>query len=361
MRKVLLFFCLLLFPIKAQAISASSYIIMDMDSGLVLGGSNIHKQNLIASISKIMTCYIALNYGNLNDVIEVGDEILKAYGSAIYIEIGERLTLNNLLYGLMLRSGNDASYVIAKYISGNMTEFANLMNATAEALGMKNTHFYNAHGLEENNGKGNISTVYDMAILTKEAMKNKNYRKIVKTKSVVAKTSYKSYTWYNKNRLLSEYKYTTGGKTGYTKKAKRTLVTTASKDNKNLIIVTFNDSNDFNDHKILYDNFFKNYEKVNILDKDDYQVNDTYYSKYTLYIKESYSALIKKNNLSNLRIEETIEKLDKVRNNEKIGTVSVYLKNKLIHTENIYLSKKIKVKKDSFWIRLIRKVKSWLM
>ena len=170
----------------------------------------------------------------------------------------------------MLRSGNDAALAIASHVGGSKENFVFLMNEMAEDIGMKNSIFVNPSGLEEANGDANYSTVYDMALLTRYAMKNQDYKRIVGTKEIIVKSSLKTYKWFNKNKLLSSYKYCTGGKTGYTDKAKRTLVTTASNDELNLIVVTFNDGNDFNDHKELYEKYFNDYERIKVLDKSVY-------------------------------------------------------------------------------------------
>ena len=192
-----------------------------------------------------MTAIVTIEYADLDKNVEVGDEILEAYGSAIYIELGEKLTLRDLLYGLMLRSGNDAAVVIAKNVAGSMDNFAMMMNEMASKIGMKNTYFYNAHGLEEEDGSGNTSTAYDMALLTKYAMTNSEFRKIFGTKKYTVKSNYKTYTWVSKNKLIHDYDFITGGKTGFTEKARRTLVTTGSNNNINLVVVTLNDPNDF--------------------------------------------------------------------------------------------------------------------
>ena len=151
----------------------------------------------------------------------------------------------------MLRSGNDAALTIASYVGGNVDEFVKKMNEKAQEIGMKNTVFNNPSGLDQE--KGNYSTAYDMAILTSYAMKNETYRKIVSTKSYKVKTNMNFYSWINKNKLLHTHKYSTGGKTGFTEIARRTLVTTASKDGVNLVAVTLNDGNDFNDHKNMFE------------------------------------------------------------------------------------------------------------
>ena len=260
MKKVLLFSILFFIGIsnvKASTSSANSYILMDMDTGRVIESKNKDAPMLIASITKIMTCILAIENGNLDEVITVDDSVLKSYGSGIYISVGEKITLIDLLYGLMLRSGNDAAIMISTHISGSEEEFTKLMNKKAKEIGMKNTIFYNSSGLD-NNTRGNLSTAYDMALLTKYAMQNETYKEIVKTKKHMVKTDLKTYVWHNKNKLLN-YDYITGGKTGYTEKAKRTLVSTASKNNINLIVVTIKDSDDWNTHKSLYEKVFNNY------------------------------------------------------------------------------------------------------
>ena len=245
MKKIIIFI-LLLIPIKVNA----SYIVMDASSSRVLEGSNIHEKRLIASTSKIMTCIIALENSDINQEIEVDDEVLKAYGSAIYIEKGEHIKLIDLLYGLMLRSGNDAAIEIANHVSSSIDEFVTLMNNKAKELNMKDTLFINPSGLEDNKGNGNISTSYDMALLMSYALNNDLFKEIISTKKYIAKTDYKTYLWINKNKLLHDYKYCIGGKTGFTKKARRTLVTASTKDNKTIIVVTLNDPNDFKNHQI---------------------------------------------------------------------------------------------------------------
>ena len=266
MKKLLLFLlCLFIFIPRTNASTATAYeyVLMDMDSGRVLQSKNMNTPKLIASITKIMTCILAIENANVDDIVKVDDSISKSYGSGIYISVGEEIKLIDLLYGLMLRSGNDAAIMISTYISGNEEEFVKLMNQKAKEIGMKNTIFYNSSGLDTAT-IGNLSTAYDMALLTRYAMQNDTYKNIVKTKKHTVKTNLKTYIWHNKNKLLST-EYITGGKTGYTERAKRTLVSTASKDNLNLIVVTIKDSDDWNTHKSLYEEAFNNYKSYLIL------------------------------------------------------------------------------------------------
>ena len=332
--KKLVLFLILLIPIKVMGISASSYAVMDASSGRILAGSNINDKKLIASTTKIMTAIIALENGDINKEVVVDNDVLKAYGSAVYIEIGEKIKLIDLLYGLLLRSGNDAAIEIANNVAGSMDNFVQLMNNKAIDLGMKNTNFVNDNGLEEKTGE-NISTSYDMALLMRYALGNDTFKKIIGTKEYVVKTNYKTYEWHNKDRLLTEYKYTIGGKTGYTEKAKRTLVTAAKKDNKTLIVITLNDSNDFDDHKYLYETCFSKYNLIKLLDKNNLKIPD-YNQKG--YIDNDYNILLTPEEEKNIKINYEIKK-DIVDDN--IGKASITLNNKVIDEIPIYNSKRI--------------------
>ena len=264
MKKVFLLAVLFfLFPITTLGIetSAESAILMDTDTHRILYAKNIHEVRSIASISKIMTALLAVESGRLDDMVTVGEEIDAAYGSAIYLQKGEQIRLRDLVYGLMLRSGNDASYAIMNYLGKE--KFIDKMNEKAKELGMKDTAFHNPNGLDEK--EGNYSSAYDMALLTSYAMKNPDYREIVSTKTYQVKTNKNTYYWINKHKLLFSYEDATGGKTGFTKKAKRTLVTTASRGNLNLVVVTLNDGNDFQDHISLLEYGFSNYQSYEIL------------------------------------------------------------------------------------------------
>lgn len=355
MKKYLVFLILLVVPIKVFAIetSATSAILMDMNSERVLYAKDIHNVRSVASISKIMTAIIAVESGKLEDKVTIGEEIDGSYGSGIYIKKGEQLTLKDLLYGLMLRSGNDASYAIAHYVGGSTSKFVDLMNQKAKELNMKNSSFHNPNGLDQD--KGNYSTAYDMAILTSYAMKNKEYQKIVSTKKYSLKTNMNTYIWHNKHKLLKNYKYTTGGKTGFTEKARRTLVTTASKNNLNLVVVTLNDGNDFSDHTELFEYGFLNYKNYEILKKGNLEVpDDEYYKHYNLYIKNSFYYPLSKEEENQIVVKVELEKNRKLKNHSKVGEVHVFLGDSLIHTENIYLEKEDK--KLSF----LQKLKKWV-
>lgn len=363
MKKIIVFLVVfIIFPIKVLALSATNCVVMDLNSGRVLYNLNGDEARLIASITKIMTCLIAINYSDLDKIVVVDEDILKAYGSSVYLSVGEEIKLIDLLYGLMLRSGNDAAVAIANAVAGSMENFVYLMNEYASTIGMKNTHFVNSHGLD-NNGVGNKSSAYDMALLTKVAMQNDTFRSIFGSRNYKASSNLKDYVWAGKNKLFSMYEYTTGGKTGYTMAAHKTLVTTASKENKNLVVVTLNDSNDFVDHKNLYEKYFKEYEAVLALDKNNFKVENNQYKNTELYIKKEYYALVKENEKNDLKVNINLYKYDNVYNDMKIGEAKVLLKDEVLHTESIYLKKieekQVKKEKKSLWQRIIGWFKKW--
>lgn len=193
--------------------------------------------------------------------------------------------------------------MVAEYVGKDVDNFVSMMNKKAKSIGMLHTTFVNPSGLD-NTDSGNYSTAYDMALLTRYAMQYEDYRKIVSTKKHIVKTNKKTYVWHNKNKLLNE-KYITGGKTGYTKKAKRTLVSTASYQNQDMIVVTLNDSDDWNTHKGLYQYAFENYTAYLILKKKNFAVvGEKYYHKRgELYIKNDIYLPFKEEELKKLLLE----------------------------------------------------------
>ena len=357
MKRIIIFIAVLFIPMKVFSISASSAIAMDLDTGRVLYGYNLDEERLIASTTKIMTAIIAIENGNLDEVVKVSDIIYKAYGSAIYIEVGEEITLRDLIYGLMLRSGNDAALMIAETISGSKEEFVYLMNEYANNLKMTHTKFYNPLGLEEDDGSANKSTVLDMAKLTKYAMTNSTFREIFGTKERTVKTNYKTYVWHNKNKLLSE-KYVTGGKTGFTKLARRTLVTTGSKDNINLVVVTLNDPNDWQDHRTIYQDIFKNYKSYQVINHKKFKIDeDKYYKNNELYVKNDYSLTLKKEEIKKVNLNINLMKLESFVTDDIVGYVEVKINDTIYHKEPIYVKVIEKgQEKISWW----QKFKRWL-
>lgn len=355
MKKLIVVFILgILFinSVEAMDTSASCAIVMDQNSNRIIYSKNIHKVRSVASISKIMTAVLAIESGKLDEKVTVGEEILKAYGSAVYLTVGEILTLRDLVYGLMLRSGNDAALAIATYVSGSVDKFVEDMNKKAVQIGMKNTTFHNPHGLDEESG--NMSTAYDMAILTSYAMKNEDYKKIVGTKKYSLKTNKNNYLWKNKNKLLNTYQYTTGGKTGFTEIAKRTLVSTASKDNTDLVVVTLNDGNDFNDHKNLYEEAFSSYRTYTVLEKGNVNIpGEDYYYDDDIYLKNEYKMMLRDDEKGNIILKYELEKKRNYKSGDPIGIVKVMLDDKEFYQDTLYVNKKEISSKKTFWDTII--------
>ncbi len=228
------------------------------------------------------------------------------------------------------------------------------MNELASNIGMKNSNFVNAHGLEENDGSANYSTAYDMAILTKYAMNNKAFREIFGTKKYVAKSSDKTYSWTNKNKLLHSEDYITGGKTGFTEKARRTLVTTGSRNNINVVVVTLNDGNDFFDHKNMYEEIFRNYKAVKVLGKDNIKIKDeNIYKNDILYLDEDIYVSVKNKDKKIIDISYELYDNKKYSSGDIVGYVKVSLNGSVVRKEKIYVKTVIKEEKKSWWERLI--------
>ncbi len=349
MKKIVLFLILFI-PFKINALSASSYIVMDANSKRVLEGSNINSKKLIASTTKIMTAIITLENIDVNKEVKISNEVLKAYGSAIYIEVGERIKIIDLLYGLMLRSGNDAAIELAQSVSGSMEKFVELMNEKAKELNMNDTVFINNHGLENNDGNGNVSSAYDMALLMQYALSNNRFKEIIKTKKYICKSSYKTYVWFNKNKLLDQYNYCIGGKTGFTKKARRTLVTAAQKDDKTIIVVTLNDPNDFSNQKKLYESNFDKYKLVTILDKNKFNIDDSNY-KDKVYINNDFKMLLTNDEEKKVKINYNLYL--NTSNDNKIGVVQIYFDNKKIGDIDILLKNKNNESKKNWFQKII--------
>lgn len=335
MKKLILL--LLLIPINVFSLST---IVMDVDSGRILYENNSHSKELIASTTKIMTCIIVLENTDIEKEITVGDEILEMVGTNIYISVGEKLKIKDLLYGLILRSGNDAAETLA-YNTLGYEEFINKMNLKAKEIGMKNTIFSNPHGLDDKSM--NYSTAYDMGLLSCYAYRNKTYRDIISTKKYVTKSNLKSYVWYNRMSLLNKYKKCIGGKNGYTPKAGKSLVSYARSNDLVLTIVSLDDSSIYDNHEYLYEKYFTKYKKYLIVDKDSFYMDNG-------YIKKSFFYPLTNDEINNI---STLIEMFPISKNHKIGKIIIKLNGNDIGYLDIY--EKNKKKKDK---NIFHKIKS---
>ena len=250
----------LIAPVRAAepSIRAQSAILMDAESGRVLYELDADTRSRIASTTKIMTGLLACETLALDAEYAVPAEAVGIEGSSMYLRAGERVTGRELLYGLMLRSGNDAAVALAILCDGSVERFAARMNARAAKLGMENTHFQNPNGLDE---EGHFSTARDLARLARAAMKNPDFREAAGTKNA----SFGQRALTNHNKLLWSYPGANGVKTGYTRAAGRILVSSAERGGRLLIAVTICDPDDWNDHAKLLDYGFSAFEKHTFL------------------------------------------------------------------------------------------------
>ncbi|BBI33152.1 D-alanyl-D-alanine carboxypeptidase family protein [Cohnella abietis] len=226
--------------------------LIDVASGRILFSQRGDEPMKIASLTKIMTAIVAIEHGQLDSKVKVSANAAGKEGSSLYLKAGEQITLRDVLYGLMLRSGNDAAVAIAEHVGGSIEGFAYLMNKKAEEIGLTHSHFMNPHGLDQEN---HYSSANDLAKLAAYALHNPDFKEIVKTKVKSAPNPNEAwdYKWVNKNKMLNMYDGADGVKTGYTKQALRTLVSSATRNGQQLVAVTLNDGNDWLDHKNLLD------------------------------------------------------------------------------------------------------------
>lgn len=248
----------------ALGVSAESAVLTEAESGEIIYEKNAHKRRGMASTTKIMTAICALENIDAGTVVTVPREAAGIEGSSVYLREGEKITVENLLYALMLQSANDAAAAIAIAVSGSIEAFAELMNAKAAELGMRDTHFENPHGLD---GEAHYTTAYELAKIAAYALQNETFARIVSTvkHTIPATESSPARTLVNHNRLLREHGDVIGVKTGFTKKCGRTLVSAAKRDGVTLICVTLCDGDDWRDHRAMLDYGFELYESKTLL------------------------------------------------------------------------------------------------
>ncbi|WP_458412628.1 D-alanyl-D-alanine carboxypeptidase family protein [Schinkia sp. CFF1] len=355
---------LVMIPMKGAAfsnVSAEAAILMDSESGRVLYEKAAHKKMRIASITKIMTAILAIESGKLDEGVKVSRRAVYAEGSSVYLKHGEKISLEHLVYGLMLRSGNDSAVAIAEHVGGSVEGFVFLMNQKAQEIGMRDTVFANPHGLDDN--ENHFSTAYDMAILTKYAMKNEKYREIAGTKVHFAPNPDSKWDrkWRNKNKLLTElYEYSTGGKTGFTKRARRTLVSTAEKDGHNLIAVTLNGPNDWNDHISMFEWGFSQYDLESIVEKGlVHSIKDDFY-KGKVVVRRDFSYPLNKDEKEEIKVEVKLIKPNQKWKKEKdvpspCGKMIIKLEDKNIGEIPLYYDEHGRINKET-WITTLKSV-----
>ncbi|AGB18952.1 D-alanyl-D-alanine carboxypeptidase family protein [Thermoanaerobacterium thermosaccharolyticum] len=376
MKKTLLFlliFTFLMTPINVNAenikppqIAAKAAIVMDQKSGRVLYEKNINEKLPMASTTKIMTLLLALEYGNLNDIVIVSKRAASVGGSSIWLAPGEKLSLIDLLYGLMLNSGNDAATAIAEHIGGSVEKFAEMMNKKAKDIGAYNTNFVTPSGLDIGIND-HYTTAYDLALITRYAFNNySKFAEIVSTKEKTIPWSGRDYDRYlrNKNKMLWQYEGGDGVKTGFTNKAGRCLVASATRDGHRLISVVLNSGPMWEDSQKILDYSFEKYKPLKIVSKC--QVLKTISvingkEKYLpLQYNDDFTLPVSKEEILNIKVEYNIPKSIKapIGIGEKVGIAKVLLNDKQIVTIDVVAGKTIDERDYNYNLKTI--IKNWI-
>lgn len=266
---IALFMSLFLFVGSSDASARQAWAVIDAETGRLLMGSNENVRLPIASLTKIWTALTVIESPSLSSEVIISPEAASAEGSSIYLQQNQVENVDGLLYGLMLRSGNDAAQALAEHTGGSLEGFVDLMNTKALFYGLRDTVFTNPSGLHD---EKHMSTAYETARMLYFAMKNEKFKKIAETKNYSYKIEDISYNWRNKHRLIHSEPTAIAGKTGFTKAAGRTLATYFEKDDKKIIVVTLNDGNDWNTHKNLANQVFNSYKLVTVAKKGTYSI-----------------------------------------------------------------------------------------
>ena len=327
-------------PQNVVAQTSCSEIIMEVNSNRVLHAYNEHDKKFMASTTKILTAITIIENCALQDIITVTGKTVGVEGSSIYLEAGEKLSVEDLLYGLMLRSGNDCAETLALHCSGSVENFAKLMNDTAKKIGAKNSNFVNPHGLHNDN---HYTTAYDLALISCYAMKNETFRKIVSTQSITIPFSTRNYNrrLTNKNKMLKEFDGSTGIKTGYTKRAGRCLVSSCKRNGLELICVVLNCPPMFERSKALLSKAFSEYNLYKLVESDNiigFVKVENSDKNVPLCINNDILLPLTINEFKSIQVVYDYPKIinNNLEKNVEIGKVKIYCENNLIFQEKIY-------------------------
>lgn len=322
---------------SAVSTQKSSSITLDRDTGEVLNGENIHTRLPMASTTKIMTALLAVQSGKLEDIVTISPESSGVEGSSIYLKAGEKYKLIDLVYGLMLRSGNDAADAIARFLGGNIANFAKMMNDKANKLSLLDTHFVNPHGLHDDN---HYTSAYDLAMITREAMSNPTFRQVVASRFHKFTTEDGEIkVFVNKNKLLKLSPDCVGVKTGYTKKAGRCYVSAFSRDGLNVITVVLNHPDMWQDSLNNFNAALADCERVKIINKCDIlDTLDIDGNSINVGSNEDIYINMRKNREYHLSYEIQYEDniLECAQKGENIGKISIFDGKHLLFEKKLY-------------------------
>ena len=358
MKKITAVFLVILFAlnigIKADALSAKAAVVINGDTGEVLFSKNADIRLPMASTTKIMTALLLCENADLNDTIVTTKEMVTVEGSSMGLQVGDTVSYHDLLYGMMLASGNDAANTTAIAISGSTQKFVELMNKKALELGLKDTHFETPSGLD---GDAHYTTAYELALIAKYALENEDFSKAASSKSATLCYGNPPYrrTLTNHNRLLKSYDDVIGVKTGFTKKSGRCLVTASKKDGKFVIAVTLNDPNDWADHRALLDLGLASLQTVEVSpNKNKFKISVQNGTQKDIEVEISSKRFSLKET-NDLKAEISVPQFvyAPINKGEVIGKVYYYSSDNLILAENITSPVNIKQSKENKYIRIL--------
>ena len=334
--------------VSIDNISANSACLIEVESGRMLYSKNSSKRMPMASTTKVMTALVALESGiPLSTKIKIPKEAVGIEGSSVYLKQGETVSFEMLLYALMLSSANDAAVAISYTVCGSVDTFVALMNEKTVELGLLDTHFTNPHGLYDEN---HYTTAENLAKLMAYAMKNPDFAKITSAKSkAFAREDGTSFLLNNHNRLLKTYDGVIGGKTGFTKKSGRCLVTCAERDGLKLIAVTLNASDDWNDHSKLYDFGFSKYERV-YFDAESIKIPVISGNKSEILAKsDAFSCVLPQERAEiSIKINAPSFVFAEIDKGERIGEIVYSYNGRIFATSPLYSQQKVEKIKYKF-------------
>ncbi len=329
-------------------VSARSSVLYEPLSKTFIYEKNSNVRLSMASTTKIMTALLAIEECDLSDTVIIPKEATGIEGSSIYLKPGDIITVNDLVYSVLLQSANDAATALALKIAGDVKSFADIMNKKAKEIGLTDTSFENPHGLDSEN---HYTTAHDLAILAAEALKNDTFREICATYKHSFFISDTVRTVVNHNKLLKQYKGANGVKTGYTDKSGRCLVSSATRDGLTLIAVTLDAPDDWNDHKKLLNLGFENYEAVSLANLAPIEFTLAVTDGQQSYVKAAVSSdnLIITRKKSGASLNAEIEILQSIsapiNKGEMVGQITVYEGNTPIMVYNVVTVTEVKEQK----------------
>ena len=333
------FFSIYNYKETSFAISSSSEIVMEVNSKRVLYEKDANSRRYMASTTKILTAIVVIENFDIEKKVVIKKEYVGIEGSSLYLEEGEELSIKELLYGLMLRSGNDCAQALAIECCGNVKEIAKLMNATAKKIGAKNSNFVNPHGLHDDN---HFTTAYDLALISSYAIKNSIFKEIVSTKKITIPCTTKDYSrvLINKNKMLTKFNGANGIKTGYTKRAGRCLVTSCNRNGMELVCVVLNCPQMWEVSASLLESSYSNYSMVKVVDKNNLLgfANDAEKNKIGLYVTNNVILPLTIYEAKNIDLQIKLHKNlpSLVKKDTYIGKVYIFAQNNLLFEEKIY-------------------------